>query len=245
MVSAPLLLPVALVQGLWVRAITPRLPPARGHCGHFGSGENPLRVVGVGDSIIAGVGVDTQRHALVGQFARRLHERTGRRVEWHVHGLNGATSAFIAERIAPRARPADIYLVSAGVNDVTRGVRAETYAANVRRVLVALRTRSPEAAVLLVGVPPLQYFPALPSPLGPLLGERAQRLQEAARAVTAGDQALCFDFPGSLPGGGFARDGFHPAAQACGVWAAWLLDLWLSRAAPTSSLGPSPASPPA
>ncbi len=237
--------PVALAQGLWVRATTPRLPPARGHRGHFGAGEDPLRVVGVGDSIIAGVGVDTQRRALVGQFARRLHEHTGRRVEWHVHGLNGATSAFVAERIAPHARPADVYLLSAGVNDVTRGVRAEAYAANVRRTLVALRTRSPEATVLFVGVPPLQFFPALPSPLGPLLGERAQQLQAAARAVTAGDLALCFDFPGTLPAGGFARDGFHPGAQACGEWAAWLLELWLSRAAPTSSRGPSPASPPA
>lgn len=244
MVSAPLLLPVALVQGLWVRATTPRLPPARGHRGHFGSGEDPLRVVGVGDSIVAGVGVDTQRHALVGQFARRLHERTGRRVEWHVHGLNGAASAFIAERIAPLAQPADVYLLSAGVNDVTRGVRARAFAANVERAIGALRDRSPGAAIIFAGVPPLERFPALPSPLGPLLGERARRLQAAARSVAERERALCFEFPGSLPDGGFARDGFHPAARACGEWAAWLLDLWLSPGA-VSATGRAPASPPA
>jgi lysophospholipase L1-like esterase len=243
-VSAPLLLPVALVQGLWVRAITPRLPPARGHRGHFGEGEDSLRVVGVGDSIVAGVGVDTQRHALVGQFARRLHERTGRRVEWHVHGLNGAASAFIAERIAPLAQQADVYLLSAGVNDVTRGVRARTFAANVERAIGALRARSPGAAVIFAGVPPLERFPALPSPLGPLLGERARRLQAAARSVAERERALCFDFPGSLPAGGFARDGFHPAARACGEWASWLLDLWLSPGA-DSAPGRAPASPPA
>lgn len=239
------MLPVALVQGLWVRAITPRLPPARGHRGHFGEGEGPLRVVGVGDSIIAGVGVETQRQALVGQFARRLHERTGRRVEWHVHGLNGATSTFIAERIAPLARPADVYLVSAGVNDVTRGVAAGRFAANVSRALAALRRRSPDATVIFTGVPPLSMFPALPSPLGPLLGERARRLQAAAREVVMRADGLCFDFPGTLPPGGFARDGFHPAAAACGEWAEWLLELWLSRPERTSSTARAPASPPA
>jgi lysophospholipase L1-like esterase len=243
-VSAPLLLPVALFQGLWVKATTPRLPPARGHRGHFGEGDDTIRVVGVGDSIIAGVGVDTQRNALVGQFARRLHERTGRRVEWHVHGLNGATSAFIAERIAPRARPADVYLVSAGVNDVTRGVRERTFAANVGRTLDALRERSPDAVVIFTGVPPLAEFPALPAPLGPLLGERARRLQAAASEVVTRDGGSCFDFPGSLPGGGFARDGFHPSAAACGTWAEWLLELWLSRPDRASSTARAPASPP-
>ena len=242
--NARLLLPVALAQGLWVRAITPRLPPARGHRGHFGEGPPALRVVGVGDSIIAGVGVDAQRHALVGQFARRLHERTRRRVDWHVHGLNGATSAFVADRIAPLAQPADVYLLSAGVNDVTRGVTAERFAANVGRALAALRGRSPDATVIFTGVPPLAMFPALPSPLGPLLGDRARRLQAAARETVMKAHGLCFEFPGTLPPGGLARDGFHPAAAACGEWSAWLLDRWVSRPGAAASPGPAPASPP-
>lgn len=225
-----MLLPVALAQGLWVRATTPRLPPARGHRGHFGAGADALRVVGVGDSIIAGVGVTEQRHALVGQFARRLHGRTQRRVEWHVHGLNGATSSFIAERMAPLAQPAQVYLLSAGVNDVTHGVDVRIFADNVARMIAALQARSPAATIIFTGVPPLAAFPALPRLLGDLLGERARRLQAAAREVVQREQALCFDFPDSLPRGGFARDGFHPAADACGEWADWLLDLWLGTA---------------
>ena len=102
-VPTRLLLPVALAQGLWVRQTTPRLPPARGHRGRFGEGSSPVRVTGVGDSIIAGVGVDEQRHALVGQFARRLHERTRRPVEWKAVGFNGGA---INERRAGLSRPA-------------------------------------------------------------------------------------------------------------------------------------------
>ena len=128
-----LLLPVALAQGLWVRQATPRLPPARGHRGRFGEGSDSIRVTGVGDSIIAGVGVDEQRHALVGQFARRLHERTRRPVEWKAAGFNGATSAEVARSIARRVPGADVYLLSVGVNDVTHAVAAGKFAGNVAR----------------------------------------------------------------------------------------------------------------
>lgn len=242
---ARLLFPVALAQGLWVRGTTPRLPAARGHRGRCGMGGDAIRVVGVGDSIIAGVGVDEQRNALVGQFARRLHERSHRPVEWRAHGLNGATSALIAQRMAPRAPPADVYLVSAGVNDVTHGIGARTFASNVAHAVRALQTRSPGAVVIFAGVPPLARFPALPWPLGSLLGDRALRLQAAARAVLLHAQALCFDFPQALPGGGFASDGFHPAADACGEWAEWLLDLWLSLPGAPSSPGREPALRPA
>ena len=222
-----LLIPVAIAQGVWVRQMTPRLPPARGHCGRIGDGSDSIHLAGVGDSIIAGVGVDEQRHALVGQFARRLHERTRRPVEWQAVGFNGATSAEIARNIAQRAPGADVYLLSVGVNDVTHAVAARKFAGNVASLVATLRNRSPAATLIFVGIPPLALFPALPWPLGALLGERARRLQAAVHATLSGDNALCFDFPESLPPGGFAPDGFHPAADACGEWAEWLLDLWL------------------
>ena len=245
-VPTRLLLPAALAQGLWVRWTTPRLPPARGHRGRFGEGSSPIRVAGVGDSIIAGVGLEEQRHALVGQFARRLHDRTRRPVEWKTAGFNGATSAEVARSIARRAPGADVYLVSVGVNDVTRAVAAKKFAANVADLMATLRNRSPAATILFVGIPPLAMFPALPWPLGALLGERARRLQAAAREALSGRNVLCFDFPESLPAGGFARDGFHPAADACGEWAEWLLDLWLKqRRTAGTSTGYGSASPPA
>ena len=240
-----LLLPVALAQGLWVRQTTPRLPPARGHRGRSGEGPDSIRVTGVGDSIIAGVGVDEQRHALVGQFARRLHERTRHPVEWQAVGFNGATSAEVARSVAQRVPGADVYLLSVGVNDVTHAVSVRKFAGNVASLAATLRSRSAAATILFVGIPPLAMFPALPWPLGALLGERARRLQAAARATLTGGNAFCFDFPESLPAGGFAPDGFHPAADACGEWAEWLLDAWFSpRRSADSSPGAGPASPP-
>ena len=241
-----LLLPIALAQGLWVRQTVPRLPPAAGRRGTFGTGSSdPLRVVGVGDSIIAGVGVEHQGRALLGHFARRLHERSGRPVRWRACGVNGADSTLIRERIAPAAPAADFYIVSAGVNDAVRGFGTTRFATNMAAVATTLRRKSPQAVLIFAGIPPLDRFPALPWPLGAVLGARAARLQATARAAAPGMHAICFDFPANLPAGGFARDGFHPAEAACDAWAGWLLEAWLSRASHPASIDCESASPPA
>ncbi len=245
--ASPLLFPVALLQGLWVRATTPRLPVARGRRGRFGAGPRPIRVVGVGDSIIAGVGVETQQLALVGHFARRLHEIEGRPTVWRLHGFNGATSAGIRERIARHVADADVYLVSVGVNDAVRGIDPAAFATNLRDLVKTLRGRSPHATVIFAGIPPLESFPSLPWPLGALLGERGLRLQAAARALSESNDFVCFSFPPRLAGDTFSRDGFHPAAAACDRWAEWLLDAWLSSrppVAPGGTAAPRPATPP-
>jgi len=244
--SLRLLYPIALIQGLWVRQTTPRLPPARGRRGGYGTGTEALRIVGLGDSIIAGVGVDRQEHSLVGHFARRLHEQEGRPTRWQTHGFNGATSALIHQRIAPRVPPADVYVVSAGVNDAVRAVSPQAFARNLRGLVETLRSKAPQATVIFAGIPPFESFPSLPWPLGALLGDRSARLQAAARVLSRSIDVVCFDFPPRLAADGFAPDGFHPAAAACDEWAGWLLDAWLSPARRAiGSPGPAAASPPA
>ena len=240
-----LLLPVALAQGLWVRRTVPRLPPARGRRGCFGTGPRSAYVVGLGDSIIAGVGVERQEQALLGHLGRRLHERTGESVRWLACGVNGADSAAILGRIVPHAPAADVYVLSVGVNDAVRGVSPERFADRVAGMVRALRERSPGASIVFAGIPPLERFPALPWPLGALLGERAACLQASVRERAPRLDLVCFDFPPELPAGGFARDGFHPASQACDTWAGWLLDAWLSRPARPAAPGRGSPSPPA
>ncbi len=237
-------LPIALVQGLWVRQTVPRLPPARGRRGRYGTGPHSASIVGIGDSIIAGVGVDRQEHALVGHLGRRLHERTGAPVRWQACGLNGADSATILERIVPHAPTADVYVLSAGVNDAVRGVSPARFTRHVTSMVQALRQRSPAATIVFAGIPPLERFPALPWPLGALLGERAARLQAAARELAPPLNVVCFDFPPSLPAGGFAPDGFHPGPEACDAWAGWLLEAWLSRPPRPAASARGSASPP-
>ncbi len=226
-----ILLPIAIAQGLWVKARTPELPPARGRRGRVGDSEGSARVVvGVGDSIIAGTGVSHQREALTGHFARIWHERCEHPVEWRAHGINGATSVVILHKIVPHVPAADVYLISTGVNDSIRGIRGEHFADNLRGIVRRLREKAPESFILYSGLPHLERFPSLPWPLKSVLTQRTQRLQSIAREIASGQRdMLCFDFPPVMTNETFASDGFHPSPEACGEWAGRMVESWLGR----------------
>jgi lysophospholipase L1-like esterase len=219
--------PVAFLQALRVLLATPRLAPPAGEGGrHGGDGPHALRIVGVGDSIIAGTGVRQLQDSLTAAYARLLHARVQRPVEWQVRGRNGATSASILRDLVPTAPAADVYVISAGVNDVTRRVTPGAFGRNVAGIHDALREKAPGSTFLFAGVPPLELFPALPAPLNSLLGAQARDLQQAAADALAGrPRTHCYFFPPSMPSGEFARDGFHPAESAVLAWAGELLAL--------------------
>ena len=221
-------MPLAVLQGLWVLQRTPRLPAPTGRAGRIGVGLGaPLRVVGLGDSIMAGTGVREQCNSLTATYARLLQGRMQRDVEWRVHGFIGATSGAVLQQVAPAAPAADVYLLSMGVNDVTHRVEPAAFAENLAAVLRLLRDKSPSATIIFGGLPPLECFPSLPWPLRPVLAERARELQCAAVEVTARDERThCHNFPCEMPRELFAEDGFHPAEDACRTWASRLLDLW-------------------
>lgn len=228
-----ILLPLAIAQGLWVKARTPELPPARGRRGRAGDATGDAkRVVGVGDSIIAGTGVRHQREALTGNFARLWHERCGQPVEWRAHGFNGATSVVILHKIVPHVPAADVYLISTGVNDSIHGLRAEHFGGNLRGIVRLLREKAPQSTIVYAGLPHLERFPTLPWPLNAVLQDRTQRLQGVAREIAAEHHdMLCYDFPPAMTNETFASDGFHPSAEACSEWAERMIDLWLGRPA--------------
>jgi lysophospholipase L1-like esterase len=219
--------PVAFLQALRVLLATPRLDPPEGESGRIGAdGPDALQLIGVGDSIIAGTGVQQLRDSLTAAYARLLHARTQRPVEWQVRGRNGATSASVLRELVPTVPTGDLYLISVGVNDVTRRVTPGAFGRNVARIHERLRETAPASAFLFAGVPPLERFPALPTPLNSLLGVQARNLQQAAADALAGrPRTYCHFFPEADPPGDFARDGFHPAESAVLAWAGELLAL--------------------
>jgi len=219
--------PVAFLQALRVLLATPRLAPPEGESGRIGAdGPDALRIIGVGDSIIAGTGVQQLRDSLTAAYARLLHARAQRPVDWQVRGRNGATSASVLRELVPTVPTGDLYLISVGVNDVTRRVTPGAFGRNVAGIHARLRAHAPASAFVFAGVPPLECFPALPAPLNSLLGAQARDLQQAATDVLAGrPRTYCHFFPETVPPGDFARDGFHPAESAVLAWASGLLAL--------------------
>ncbi len=217
------LAPWLLLQGRRVRRDTPRLPPAGGPtCGVAAgvSSREPLRIVAIGESTVAGVGAALHTQALTGQLALRLAERSGRAVHWQACGLSGATvrQAHLALLPVVAATPANLIVLAFGVNDVLEHTSARRYAARLAELIEAVRARVGPAPVLVSAAPPMARFPSLPKLLATYLGARAALLDGAARRIRLADLVHVTSAVQVLPAM-FADDGFHPSPAGYAIWA--------------------------
>jgi len=205
--------PFVLPQALWLRKRAPRFKDAVGeHQGEVGQGTT-LRLVAIGDSIIAGVGAATLDKALVGQTAASLAEQKQASVHWVSIGKTGVTSRGLVKRLLKELPDTEIdyFVVSIGVNDVTALTSLKAWRINLTRLFESLHSTRPNAVIAFAGLPPLGRFPLLPQPLRFVLGLRAQVLDRAALSViqghpTAVHVSLAFD----LEPENFSPDGYHP-----------------------------------
>ena len=214
-------LPLALPLALHTRRTALRLPPAAGaRSGLAGTGLGgaPLRLLLIGESTVAGVGVEAQEAALAGQLARALAARLQRPVAWRACGENGITAGEACERLLPLAlsEPADLVLLVFGVNDTTRLSSLARWEAALSSLSRTLNGRG--ARVVFTGVPPIQHFSALPWLLRRLLGLRAGLLDRELRRVSAQEQAQYARLELQFADEYLARDGYHPSALGYRVW---------------------------
>ncbi|MPQ99375.1 SGNH/GDSL hydrolase family protein [Modestobacter sp. I12A-02628] len=225
------LAPMALLvlQGRGVRARTPRLPEAAGPRSGLApaddGGGGTLRLLVLGESTAAGVGVSEQRDGLAGSLARELALRRGVAVAWTVCARTGATAQRTARELLPGAATGqDLAVVVLGVNDTLRLRGARRWSCHIGQVLDGLAPRlAPGGLVVLTGVPDLGAFPLLPQPLRAVLGRRARALDRRLDGLAAARPGL-LHVPGPPVTGAavFAVDGFHPNAEAYAQWASHL-----------------------
>jgi len=209
-------------QALWVRRTAARFPPANGaSTGETGQGGKTIRLLAIGDSIIAGVGAGTLEKALVGQTADNLADATGARVIWTAKGKSGVTSRYIATRMLPRIADRaegnrfDAIIVSAGVNDVISLHGLGRWRRDIEALLAGLTGHWPEAVIAFSGLPPMNHFPALPPPLRAVFGMRARDFDRVLREVLE-DYPRAIHIPLAFEArpGSFSEDGFHPSESS-------------------------------
>ena len=224
------LLPLLVVQGRGVRAKALKLPEAAGERhGVAGSGRVGLRVLIVGDSSAAGVGVGTQDEAFAGQLAQALAERTGAAVGWQLVATSGHTAADAARALARASlTTADLLVTALGVNDAVGQSRPGHFLRALDEIHALAVTRAQVTHTWHCGLPPLGTFPLLPQPLRWVLGRDAAHLDERLRRHLAGQTTRLHlplpeapSRPGrddTTPEGWMARDGFHPGLLGYRQW---------------------------
>jgi lysophospholipase L1-like esterase len=177
-----MLAPLLLLQGLKVRRTTPRLAEPKGE--RIGqTGEHPsLNVLILGDSAAAGVGVDSQQQALLGQVVEQL--TSFGELSFSLFAKTGATTASTLQSMSKHIGSThpilgqghfDVIITSLGVNDVTSSLSCDKWLQQQAQLFTLLTERYSPKLILVTAVPPLGLFPALPNPLRWSLGQRAKR----------------------------------------------------------------------
>lgn len=225
-------LPITIVQGIWLRRSAPRMPPLlnNGDQGVAGSNDaSPVaRLLVAGESTAVGVGCKSPEQSMTVQIASALSAKVQGDVAWQVIGENGARAADVALLLrTSRPLPSDpscYGVILLGVNDVTKLSSLKSWREDLTKVVRGLRARG-ASRVYLAPVPPVWQFTLLPQPLRWLFGERARMLDHVRKSIPDTYPyvfALETDFPtqSSL----LAQDGYHPGPEACRLWSQMLID---------------------
>ena len=224
-------LPIYICQGLGVRRRSIRMePPQAPAITEIKGKGKPLRILVLGDSSAAGVGVENFEECMAGRLPALLHQRTKRPVIVRTCGNNSATSGQIGDHVVPNLErsPYDYIVLNLGVNDAKNFHTGRRFCREFGTLIYALRARFPDAQIIWSGVLDLQGIPALPSPLNKILGIRS-------RIISRNGQILCRERGALAPQSNwkavrenFSIDGFHASSEGYRIWAEQLAEYVVS-----------------
>jgi lysophospholipase L1-like esterase len=222
---APLLLP----QSSWLRRNALRLPePAGPREGETGEGEPVLRLLVVGDSSAAGVGVADQAQALALPLADCLADRLRGAVAWQLVAQTGVNTAEARALVRQSPlQPAHVVVTALGVNDVSSQTPAGLFIEQTALLWSELQQRTGARWAVFSGLPPMHQLCAVPHPLRWYLGRYAAWLDTAVREWT-GERRLGYcALRWTTDPAVLAEDGFHPGPSLYPQWAQRLAQIIL------------------
>lgn len=230
------LLPILYVQGKRIRASVPSMPEARGPSGWYtesSSSEEPLELITLGESTIAGVGVETHREGFTGTLAAELGQRLKRKVAWKVYARSGYTARRVVQKLLPRITEtsADLIVVGLGGNDAFTLNSPANWRRDINELISALRKRFPSATIIFCNMPPIKEFPAFTPLIRFVVGDLVQLLgAELDQLVREYDNVFFKSetitlkewikkFGLSVHPSEFFSDGVHPSKLTYQIWA--------------------------
>lgn len=221
-ITTAALLPLLAVQARQVKTNTLRLPePIGERQGCLGQGRS-LSILIVGDSAAAGVGVEQQSQALLGQLLMCLQDHY--QVHYQLHAKTGRTTSQLIKTMQKLPlQKVDVVISSIGVNDVTRLTALDRWSAQQQSLYGIIRNKFNPELIIAASVPPMQLFPALPQPMAWLLGEYAKQMNGCLRAYAKQQRnMLCLEYDlekYQAMNLNMAQDGFHPSQEIYRFWA--------------------------
>jgi len=223
-------------QGKQIRATIPQLPEAKGTAGMYSSqktSDKLLKVLTIGESTIAGVGVNTHEEGFSGALAKEISELFDVDVQWKVYARSGYTAREVTAEIIPgiTENEADLIVIGLGANDAFTLNHPARWRTEIRSLIEALKAKFPEAAIIFCNMPPIKEFPAFTSlikftvgNLVEILGKELQKVVEDYQDVRYCEEKITlhgwidkFKLSGNKED--FFSDGVHPSKLTYQIWA--------------------------
>ncbi len=229
-------LPLMYYQGKKIRASVPKLPEAEGtegQCQSNGRKGRLLNVISIGESTIAGVGVQTHEEGFTGTFAKELSSLLGVNIKWRVYARSGYTVERVEKKIIPKIieKQADLIIIGLGGNDAFTLNRPWKWKAEIRSLIKSIKSKFPEAIVVFCNMPPIKEFPAFTSLIKFTVGNLVEILGEELQKVVAEYENVFYfgdkitlkgwidKFQLNVEKEDFFSDGVHPSKLTYQTWA--------------------------
>ncbi|SDQ83598.1 SGNH/GDSL hydrolase family protein [Pseudovibrio sp. Tun.PSC04-5.I4] len=216
------LLPIYIVEGLRARANSLRLSPAPGpQIGEIAGMGQEINLLVVGDSSVAGIGLDHTSNGLTCQMAHKLAQTTGRPVKWRAAGNNSATSGQLRDVVVPNLPYTDythIY-ISIGFNDLKNFRSGTAWKKGFGELIYALRTKYPHARLYWSNLMSPLSVPALSWALGAVLEPRRRMINSVGTQLCHERGATAISVTPGITAEGFCPDGVHAAPIGNQQWA--------------------------
>ena len=219
--------PVYVVQGIGVRLRTPRMLPAAGSPVGALEGDAPeIRLLVLGESSAAAVGIAQLEDGLAACIACELHARTGRAVHYRAAGFNSATAAQLRDHVVPSLADDGWthIVVTIGVNDTKNFNTGRHWKQGFGGLLYALKARFPHAGIFWPEILPIPEVPAFPKALAHILETRARLMNHIGGRLCGERGATVIPRRPGLTFEGFCPDGFHPSESGYAGWGAHIAD---------------------
>lgn len=179
-ISLPLL-PILYFQGKKIKNEVPKLPEAKKPKGFVdGNFKDTIDLLSIGESTIAGVGVEFHKNGFTGSLANTLSIELQSNINWRVYARSGYTVQQVCKKIIPKIeeKSTDLIVIGMGGNDAFTLNSPKKWTKAIENLVNLLQVKFPETPIFFTNMPPIKEFPAFTKPIKFVIGNLVEILGE-------------------------------------------------------------------
>ena len=223
--------PIMYFQAKKIRRDFPDLPEAEYPEGESGKPSSKSILI-MGESSVAGVGVDVHANGIAGQMCKELAELQGHHFQYTVVAKSGYTAQRVHQKLLSKVpdQDFDLIMIGLGGNDTFQTKTPWFWQKHMRILIEGLHERFPNVPIAVTCMPPVHTFTAfsvlLKFFLGGLTKLHGHEIRRMAREL---DYLYYYDYVITLEEwidryeeatqpSDFFSDGVHPSALTYRIW---------------------------